>query len=166
MLCKERKSGPQSKSYYTIFQIASEKEEGNNIVGLIPGKYYNTSEDRILIVGAHWDTYGLSPGFNDNGSGVAALLEVARVLATASCYQPDYSVFFVAFDAEESGCRGSQEFVYTHLRPHLKATGGTTQGAFILDTILNFDSRKNSQKFSKVHKVSLRILFLQLFCTL
>ena len=166
MLCKERKSGPQSKSYYTIFQIASEKEEGNNIVGLIPGKYYNTSEDRILIVGAHWDTYGLSPGFNDNGSGVAALLEVARVLATASCYQPDYSVFFVAFDAEESGCRGSQEFVYTHLGPHLKATGGTTQGAFILDTILNFDSRKKSQKFSKVHKVSLRILFLQLFCTL
>ena len=117
---------------------------------MIPGKYYNTSEDRILIVGAHWDTYGLSPGFNDNGSGVAALLEVARVLATASCYQPDYSVFFVAFDAEESGCRGSQEFVYTHLGPHLKATGGTTQGAFILDTILNFDSRKNSQKFSKV----------------
>ena len=133
---------------------------------MIPGKYYNTSEDRILIVGAHWDTYGLSPGFNDNGSGVAALLEVARVLATASCYQPDYSVFFVAFDAEESGCRGSQEFVYTHLGPHLKATGGTTQGAFILDTILNFDSRKNSQKFSKVHRVSLRILFLQLFCTL
>ena len=118
---------------------------------MIPGKYYNTSEDRILIVGAHWDTYGLSPGFNDNGSGVAALLEVARVLATASCYQPDYSVFFVAFDAEESGCRGSQEFVSTHLGPHLKATGGTTQGAFILDTILNFDSRKNSQKFSKVH---------------
>ena len=133
---------------------------------MIPGKYYNTSEDRILIVGAHWDTYGLSPGFNDNGSGVAALLEVARALATASCYQPDYSVFFVAFDAEESGCRGSQEFVYTHLGPHLKATGGTTQGAFILDTILNFDSRKNSQKFSKVHKVSLRISFLQLFCTL
>ena len=26
-------------------------------------------KDRILFVGAHWDTYGLSPGFDDNGSG-------------------------------------------------------------------------------------------------
>ena len=131
---------------------------------MIPGKYYNTSQDRILIVGAHWDTFGLSPGFNDNGSGVAALLEVARVLATASCYKPDYSVFFVAFDAEESGCRGSQEFVSTHLGPHLKATGGTTQGAFILDTILNFDSRKNSQKFSKVHKGLFATFCITVYC--
>ena len=119
-------------------------------MGVIPGKYYNTSQDRVLVVGAHWDTFGVSPGFNDNGSGVAALLDIARVLGTAACYQPDYTVFFVAFDAEESGCRGSQEFVSSHLWPHLRATGGTSQGAFILDTILNFDSRKNSQQFSKV----------------
>ena len=45
------------------------------------------SKDRILFVGAHWDTYGLSPGFDDNGSGVAAVLEAARVLAAASCYR-------------------------------------------------------------------------------
>jgi len=56
----------------------------------------------------------------------------------------------VAFDAEESGCRGSQEFISSHLGPHLRATGAKSQGAFILDTILNFDSRKKSQKFSKV----------------
>ena len=60
---------------------------GYNIVGLIPGQFYNTSKDRILFVGAHWDTYGLSPGFDDNGSGVAAVLEAARVLAAASCYR-------------------------------------------------------------------------------
>ena len=51
-------------------------EVGNNIVGLIPGKHYNTSNDRIVLIGAHWDTFGLSPGLNDNGSGVASLLEV------------------------------------------------------------------------------------------
>ena len=62
-------------------------ELGYNIVGLIPGQFYNTSKDRILFVGAHWDTYGLSPGFDDNGSGVAAVLEAARVLAAASCYR-------------------------------------------------------------------------------
>ena len=58
----------------TPFQV------GNNIVALIPGKHYNTTNDQIVVIGAHWDTYGLSPGLNDNGSGVASLLEVARVL--------------------------------------------------------------------------------------
>ena len=58
---------------------------------------------------------------------------------------------FVVFDAEESGCRGSQEFIASHLKPHLKATGGKIQGAFILDTILNYDSRPGSQHYSQVH---------------
>ena len=58
-------------------------EVGNNIVGLIPGKHYNTSNDRIVLIGAHWDTFGVSPGLNDNGSGVASLLEVpTNVLLT------------------------------------------------------------------------------------
>ena len=64
---------PQN-SARTPFQV------GNNIVALIPGKHYNTTNDQIVVIGAHWDTYGLSPGLNDNGSGVASLLEVARVL--------------------------------------------------------------------------------------
>lgn len=119
-------------------------------MGLIPGKFFNTSEDQILVVGAHWDTFGLSPGVDDNGSGVAAMLEAARILASAKCFVPDFSVFFVAFDAEESGCRGSQDFIHSHLAPHLQATGGSSLGAFILDTVLNFDSSIGSQHFSKV----------------
>ena len=77
--------------YYPYFfqkgNDGNSNELGYNIVGLIPGQFYNTSKDRILFVGAHWDTYGLSPGFDDNGSGVAAVLEAARVLAAASCYR-------------------------------------------------------------------------------
>ena len=81
--------------YYTLLSLflfqkgndGNSNELGYNIVGLIPGQFYNTSKDRILFVGAHWDTYGLSPGFDDNGSGVAAVLEAARVLAAASCYR-------------------------------------------------------------------------------
>ncbi len=103
-----------------------------------------------MIIGAHWDTYGLSPGFTDNGSGVASLLEAARILASADCYMPQFSVYFVAFDAEESGCRGSQEFIYSHLKPHLEATKGHVQGAFILDTMLNYDATPGSQRFSRV----------------
>ena len=57
---------------------------------------------------------------------------------------------FVVFDAEESGCKGSQEFIASHLKPHLKVTGGSVQGAYILDTLLNYDSRPGSQHYSKV----------------
>ena len=64
--------------------------------------------------------------------------------------KPQFSVYFVAFDGEESGCRGSQEFIYSHLKPYLEATGGKSQGAYILDTVLNYDKRSGSQAFSKV----------------
>lgn len=142
----------QTNIYRLFFfqESQSPSQTGNNIIGIIPGEHYNTSKDKILVVGAHWDTFGLSPGFNDNGSGISALLEAARVLATALCFRPQFTIFFVAFDAEESGCRGSQDFIARHLQPHLKVTGGDTQGAFILDTILNYDSRPGTQQFSKV----------------
>ena len=65
--------------------------------------------------------------------------------------KPQFSVYFVAFDGEESGCRGSQEFIYSHIKPHLEATGAQAQGAYILDTLLNYDKRPGSQGFSKVH---------------
>ena len=76
--------------------------------------------------------------------------EIARILASAQCFKPDFSVMFVVFDAEESGCKGSQEFIASHLKPHLKITGGSIQGAYILDTLLNYDSRPGSQHYSKV----------------
>ena len=76
---------------------------GANILGIIPGKHWNTTLDRPIVIGAHWDTVTTSPGFDDNGSGMAALLEAATVLASASCHQNEYTIIFVAFDAEESG---------------------------------------------------------------
>ncbi|HEX5718519.1 MAG TPA: M20/M25/M40 family metallo-hydrolase [Thermoanaerobaculia bacterium] len=56
------------------------------------------SVDRYLLVGAHYDTVVGSPGANDNASGVAVLLELARVLAARPARLP---VVFVAFGAEE-----------------------------------------------------------------
>lgn len=43
---------------------------GTNIVGIYPGANYGTPEDKILILGAHWDTVPNSDGYNDNGSGI------------------------------------------------------------------------------------------------
>jgi hypothetical protein len=63
-----------------------------NVVALTPG----TTTVRLLI-GAHLDTVPGSPGGNDNASGVAALLESARVLASS----PPEGLALVAFGAEE-----------------------------------------------------------------
>jgi hypothetical protein len=54
--------------------------------------------NEIILVGAHYDTVGGSPGANDNGSGIAGMLEISRHLAELA---PDKTVRFVAFVNEE-----------------------------------------------------------------
>ena len=66
-------------------------------------------------------------GFNDNGSGVAVLLEVARVLTGADCFKPDYTIFFIAFDSEEDGSIGSQELLNKIIVPHYVMQGVSIQ---------------------------------------
>ena len=56
-------------------------------------------EAPLLLVGAHYDSVMGSPGANDNGTGVAALLEISRAFAAV---EPQTSVRFVAFVNEES----------------------------------------------------------------
>jgi len=77
------------------------------------GTYYNVvaklqgTSDDIVIVGAHYDSLN-NPGADDNASGVAGIMEAARVLSE---YQFKASIWFIAFDQEEPGLIGSQAFV-------------------------------------------------------
>lgn len=68
--------------------------------------------DEIVLLGAHYDTVAGCPGANDNGTGVAALLEITRSLRDAGCAR---SLRFVAFANEEppfflTGDMGSQYY--------------------------------------------------------
>lgn len=78
-----------------------------NVVGRFPGE-----TPREIIVGAHIDSATPEiPGADDDGSGVAAMLEAARVLAG----KPHYSTLvFVAFCGEEAGLVGSKWFAERH----------------------------------------------------
>lgn len=86
-----------------------------NVVATLPGR--TESKDLIVIV-AHYDnrapeptdgeTY--APGANDNGSGIALLLESARLL---SAYEWNQTIVFLAAAAEEQGTFGSRQFVQT-----------------------------------------------------
>ena len=66
----------------------------------------------VTLVGAHYDTVPRSPGADDNGSGLAVLLECARLLRTHAPHAP---VGFVCFNNEEDGLLGSADFVANHL---------------------------------------------------
>ncbi|MDT7605149.1 MAG: hypothetical protein QOF61_3146 [Acidobacteriota bacterium] len=86
--------------------------QGNNVVGYVEGK---SKPARYLVISAHYDHLGvvngeIYNGADDNASGVAALLAMAEYF---SRHRPAHTLVFVAFDAEELGLKGSQEFVKT-----------------------------------------------------
>jgi Zn-dependent M28 family amino/carboxypeptidase len=68
---------------------------------------------RVLLAGAHLDSVIAGPGINDNGTGVAVLLEIARVLRA---FAPQVNVRFGFWSAEELGLIGSRAYAQT-LRP-------------------------------------------------
>lgn len=76
-----------------IFQIDGFDQKFRNIVGFL-----DKGSDKELLVTAHYDTVSVSPGANDNGSGIAGMLEIARVLAKANI---ETSVRFIGFTLEE-----------------------------------------------------------------
>ena len=70
----------------------------------------NDLPDQEYIVGAHYDSVS-NPGADDNASGVALVLEAARIL---SQYDSAYTIRFIAFDREEQGLHGSSAYASAH----------------------------------------------------
>jgi hypothetical protein len=89
-----------------------------NVVATLRG---TTNPDVQYVVGSHFDSVKEGPGSDDNTSGTTALLEVARVLAR----RPQAATIkFVWFTSEESGLRGSKEFVRRATEAGDRVVGG------------------------------------------
>jgi Zn-dependent M28 family amino/carboxypeptidase len=88
-----------------------------NIIGMVPG---TEKPDSFLVVSAHYDHLGklgkeaIFCGANDNASGVALMLDLARQIAAKPLR---YSVLFIAFAGEEAGLLGSAHYVKNPLLP-------------------------------------------------
>ena len=102
-------------------EVHTTTAEARNVVALIPGTH-PTLRDEVIIVGAHYDHLGfggegsLSPdsrevhnGADDNASGGAALIEIARTIIAGKSL--DRTALFIAFTGEEKGLWGSGHFV-------------------------------------------------------
>ena len=85
-----------------------------NVLAFLPGNDPQKTQE-ILVIGAHRDHFGqqaglLFPGADDNASGTAVILEVARVMAQADA-KVQRTVLFVSFSGEEQGLVGSRLYI-------------------------------------------------------
>ncbi len=119
----------------------AEQRQVANLVAEIPGRQH---PEQILLIGAHYDSVLGSPGANDNGSGVAALLEMARRLAGRPAAR---TIRLVAFVNEEPPFfqtvqMGSRVYV-----EQVKQRGEKIVAMLCLETIGYYSQQPSSQKF-------------------
>lgn len=93
----------------------------------------------LIILGAHFDSVEGSPGADDNASGVAVLLEAARILAGLRLRS---QVLFCAFNLEELNMIGS-----THFAKKLRAAGAKVSAMVSLEMVGFTDSRPGGQQY-------------------
>jgi Zn-dependent M28 family amino/carboxypeptidase len=97
---------PSGLVLHMMTSTAIETRTTNNVIAETPGG----RTDRVVVVGAHLDSVPGGPGINDNGSGSAAILEVALQMAELGV-EPRNQVRFIWFSAEEEGLLGSEYYV-------------------------------------------------------
>ena len=103
-----------TKAVVDVNAMYEKKAKTMNVVGIIEGNDAKLKNEYVVI-GAHLDHVGsqaglLFPGANDNASGSAAVLEIAKAFVNSGI-NPKRSVLFVLFASEEQGLNGSKYFV-------------------------------------------------------
>ncbi|PYX40081.1 MAG: hypothetical protein DMG81_07500 [Acidobacteria bacterium] len=83
----------------------------NNVIAEIPGSDF---PDQWILIGAHLDSWDYGTGAQDNGTGTAMVLDVARAIASAG-KPPRRSIRFALWGGEEQGLLGSYAYTQEHL---------------------------------------------------
>ena len=84
--------------------------ESANVVGEIPGREH---PEEIFVVGAHLDSWDLSEGATDNGTGSSSVLAAADAIVKSGS-RPRRTIRFVLFTGEEQGLLGSLAYIKQH----------------------------------------------------
>ncbi|WP_421918937.1 M28 family metallopeptidase [Marinifilum sp.] len=148
-----------SKAKTIQYDIKSEFIEDyktQNLLGYLPGK-----TDTCILFTAHYDHLGyfgenMYPGANDNASGVAMVLNLAKYFK-AKKKKPHYTLVFALFSAEEVGLLGSKHYVENPLFPleqtkmvlnfDMVATG--EKGIYVINGQMVPDEMKKFQAINK-----------------
>jgi len=107
-------SFPLDKRLQVSVEVSfTENANAYNVLGFIPG--FDPASRKAVIIGAHYDHWGrdvdgrIFRGANDDASGVAVTMEIARVFSAV--VKPRWSVLFAAWSGEEQGLWGSYAYV-------------------------------------------------------
>jgi len=106
--------------------------------------HFGPETKEVVVVGAHYDTDGPFPGADDNASGVAGLLEIARLLGAA---QLPVRVELVAYTLEELPFFRSEQMGSAMHAKALKREGAVVRVMFSLEMIGYFSDAPDSQQF-------------------
>jgi len=111
--------------------VKTELVHSRNILAKLPGTSHG---DEVILFGAHWDAFGIGApdargqtirrGANDDGLGIAGVLELARAFARGP--RPQRSLVFAAWTAEERGLLGSETYAVRPLFPLKKTAANLT----------------------------------------
>jgi len=120
------------------------KVAGNEYSNVIAS--YNADKKERLIIGAHYDVCGDQAGADDNASGVAGLLEIARMIAKAKP-QLNYRIDFVAYSLEEPPYFDTENMgSFIHAKS-LKEANVPVIGMLCFEMIGYFSDKPGSQEF-------------------
>ena len=97
-------------------------EQASNVLGEIPG---TDLTQEVVMMGAHFDTWHASPNASDNTSGVAVVLEAARILKAIGA-EPRRTIRVALWSGEEQGLYGSRAYVREHFGNPNDTNIGTT----------------------------------------
>jgi Zn-dependent M28 family amino/carboxypeptidase len=109
-------------TFSASYQVKRQTIRSKNVLGRLPG---TTHPNETILYGAHWDHLGVGApdargdsiynGAVDNGTGIAAVLELARLFAAGP--RPQRSIVFAFWTAEEKGLLGSEYYAANPVYP-------------------------------------------------
>ncbi len=119
------------QAFTTDLPVKHDTAASQNVLAKLPGTKH---PDEVVMFGAHWDAYGVGapdaqgrtirPGANDDGLGVAGVLELARNFAKAP--RTDRSLVFALWSGEERGLLGSETYAVNPVYPAAKTVANLT----------------------------------------
>ena len=122
--------------------VPTERGDAFNVIAMIPG---TAKTKDTLVIGAHYDTYASTPGADDNASGVAGALELARVFKDKPAAKNLLFVFYANEEPPYFQTEGMGSLVHAKSLandPNIKAIG-----MFSLEMLGYYDTAPNTQNY-------------------
>jgi Zn-dependent M28 family amino/carboxypeptidase len=123
---------PLTPKFTADLPVRHDASVSRNVLAKLPGK--GAAAGEVVMFGAHWDAYGIGapdaqgrtirPGANDDGLGVAGVVELARLFAAGPT--PQRSLVFALWSGEERGLLGSETYAADPIYPAARTVANLT----------------------------------------